>query len=113
MKLLVDKDFESSSLWVPGSGEGWASCDHHTFGLPEELVARLDYLSDWFETYNPGSHDPEPDWAAYGAYLLALAVDLKRHFGDAAQVFVRSDGAVIEVTGEYTHMARARPLTGD
>ena len=104
MKLLVDKDWASSVLWVPGPKIGWASCDHHTLELPPELTQRCDYLSDWFETYDPGSLDSPPDWPAYGAYLLALAIDLKRYFGTSAQIFVRDGEGFSEIKGAFSCM---------
>jgi hypothetical protein len=58
MKLLVDKDFSSDSLWIPtSSGNDWGNGNHHEMNLPLHLVDRLDYLSDWFETYNPGGDE--------------------------------------------------------
>ena len=109
MRLLVDKDWSSSSLWVPGSNGNWASCDHHSFGLPQELTDRCSYLSEWYESYLPGSCTPEPDWMAYCAYKQALAVDLKRHFGESAQVFVRQGEDVVEITGSFSRMTRVAP----
>jgi hypothetical protein len=109
MKILVDKDFGSSSLWVPGKSGDWASCDHHSFDLPQELINRCDYLSEWYETYWPGSDAPEPDWKAYSAYLLGLAIDLKHHYEESAQVFVWRDKEVVEVTGSFSKMLHNVP----
>lgn len=106
MRVLVDKDWDSSALWVPGRQGGWASADHHTFGLPPDLADRCDYLSAWFETYEPGSNSPEPDWGSYNAYLVALAIDLKRHFRDSAQVFSYRGNELAEVTGDFASMAK-------
>jgi len=109
MKILVDKDWGSSSLWIPGKLGGWASCDHHSFDLPTELKDRCDYFSDWYETYEPGSNLPEPDWEAYSAYKLALAIDIKRHFGNGAQVFIWKDNKIVEVVGDFSHMTCSLP----
>jgi len=112
VKLLVDKDWASSSLWVPSRSGGWASCDHHSFDLPPNLLDRCDYLSEWFETYMPGSKNPEPDWIFFEAYKLALAIDLNRHFQSAAQIFVWHEGSVVEITGRYESMADSAPQPG-
>jgi hypothetical protein len=109
MRLLVDKDWGSSSLWVPGRLGGWASCDHHSFHLPQELLDRCEYLSDWYESYSPGSDAPEPDWHSYSAYKLALAIDLKRHFGPTAHVFVWQGKDVVEITGSHSLMTKSAP----
>ena len=46
---------------------------------------------------------------AYCAYKQALAVDLKRHFGESAQVFVRQGEDVVEITGSFSRMTRVAP----
>lgn len=107
MKLLVDKDWGSSSLWVPSSSGGWASCDHHSFDLPQQILDRCDYMSDWFETFSPESDLPEPDWESYSAYILALAIDLKRHYQDAARLYVRKGRGFAEVTGVFSDMVQS------
>jgi len=108
MKLLVDKDFGSESIWVPTeSGTDWGNGDHHGLGLPQDLVDRLDYMSDWFEKFEPFSLTPEIDFRAYEAYKLALAIDLKRYFGDKAQIFTwLNDKYVVEITGDDFKMTR-------
>ena len=106
MKILVDNDWCSSSLWVPSSSGGWASCDHHFFDLPKELLDRCDYLSDWFESYIPESDSPEPDWNAYNSYKFALAIDLKRHYQESAQIFIWHRKKIVEITGFYASMIR-------
>ena len=106
MQLLVDKDWGSSSLWVP-SNAGWASCDHHSFNFPNYLQERCDYLSDWYESYWPGTDQPEPDWESYSAYKLALAIDIKRHYGEAAQIFVWQGDFIVEISGEFSQMTRS------
>lgn len=109
MQLLVDKDWDSSSLWVPAESGGWASCDHHSFDLPQELLDRCDYLSDWYETYWPGSDVPEPDWQSFSAYKLALAIDIKHHYGELAHIFVWQGEKIVEITGSYSQMTRSTP----
>jgi hypothetical protein len=104
MKLLVWKDFDSSPLWTLGPTGTRSSTPPSRFNLPPELRARLNYMSAWYETYEPGSSNPEPDWPAYRAYVTGVAIDLKRHYGDKAQIFIQGDESLLEITGEYPRM---------
>lgn len=106
MRIKVDKDWCSSPLWVPSSSGGWASCDYRGFNLPESLVQRLGYYSDWHDSWLPGDRGPEQDWDALSHYEIALAIDLKRHYGESAQIFVHFDGKLHEVTGSMHEMFR-------
>lgn len=61
-------------------------------------------MSSWYESYEPGTRDLEPDWSAYQAYVTAVAIDLKRYYGATAQIFVQGGESLMEVTGEYHRM---------
>ena len=104
VKLLIDKDWSSTCFWVPGAEGGWVNASPDQMNLTPELFQRCEYLSEWFEIYNPGSSDPEPDWDAYSAYTLALAIDIKKHYGQSAQIFIRNGNEVVEVTGIKSSM---------
>lgn len=109
MQILVGKDWGSSILWVPSESGGWASCDHRLFDLPQHLLDRCEYITAWHDSWWPGVRAPEPDWGSLEAYKLALAIDLKRHYKDSAQVFVSYGGTVAEVSGSYSQMLQRAP----
>lgn len=107
-QFLVWTDFGSSALWVRLPLGAWAAADYPA-DLPCELRDRLSFMAAWFDKARPDGGKPEPDWPAYESYALGLAIDLKRHFGDAAAIFVEVAEKVVEVTGDLCRMTRPAP----
>lgn len=107
-QYLLWTDFGSSALWVRLPRGAWATTDYPNH-LPCELADRLSFMAAWFDEASPDGGKGEPDWSAYEAYALGVAIDLKRHFGDDAAIFVEVCDKVVEVTGDLFRMSRPAP----
>lgn len=111
-EYLVWTDFGSSALWVRLRRGAWATAGYPA-DLPRELVDRLNFMAAWFDRARPDGGKPQPDWSAYEAYALGLAIDLKRHLGEGAAVFAEVNDKVVEVTGDPFRMSQpASPELG-
>ena len=56
--------------------------------------------------YDPATDAPTPDWEAYSAYKKALAIDIKRYYGNDARIFIRNGDEFLEITGIPSAMFR-------
>jgi hypothetical protein len=97
MDVLVDKDWCSTGLWVRGRTSAWANAPYSIFELPNWLLERFEYWSNWFDQCTPEHLNDRPDWKAFCAYELSLAIDLKRVLGDTVHVFLRTEGEISEI----------------
>jgi len=82
--LRVWCDWCSTGIWVidePMQKTAGANADYEDYDLPDWLVARFDYWTDWWNSWEPWqTRDAEEDYLM-DAYVLSLAMDLKRVLG--------------------------------
>lgn len=80
--IVVRKDWGSSALWGRGRFGGLANfTSYDELSLPQWLVDRMNYWSDWFDCRDPEQPDHHMDWEDFHAYGLSIAIDLKRFLG--------------------------------
>ncbi len=84
--IVVSKDWGSSALWGRGKFGGLANfASYDAFSLPQWLIDRMNYWSDWYESRDPDRPD-DVDWENFHAYGLSIAIDLKRFLGSEWEV---------------------------
>ena len=79
--FAIDLDWCSSGLWrYEQSDNRWCVLGYESVDMPEWLVARFDFWTDWYNRKEPRrfemSADESEQFAAYG---FSLAIDLCRH----------------------------------
>jgi len=79
--ICVDLDWGSSGIWIFNKDRNsWANWNYEALALPEWLVFRFRFWTDWYNRKVPEDYrmfDDEEEM--FNAYQLALAIDLRRH----------------------------------
>lgn len=78
--ICVDLDWGSSGIWILNNDrKSWANWRYEALALPDWLVSRFKFWTDWYNRKMPETYrmtDDEDEM--FKAYQLSLATDLRR-----------------------------------
>ncbi len=79
--FAIDLDWCSSGLWIYRQGDKrWGNIDYESVDMPQWLVSRFDFWTDWYNRKDPRNFDMRQDESdEFAAYGFSLAIDLCRH----------------------------------
>ena len=79
--FAIDLDWCSSGLWMYEQGnDHWSMLGYECVDMPEWLVARFDFWTDWYNRKEPRHFEMSQDESEqFDAYGFSLALDLCRH----------------------------------
>ena len=83
--LRIDWDYSSTGIWAikePLQKYAGGNVEYASLNLPNWLVDRFNYWTQWLESSESWNGHEEPDGILISAYKLSLAIDLKRVLGD-------------------------------
>lgn len=103
--LRIDWDWSSTGIWVikePKQEYAGSNLDYDALSLPEWLIERFRYWTDWLEASEPWNGHEKQDAELLAAYQLSLGVDLKRVLGD--DYYVECSGR--EIHDDLLYMKR-------
>jgi len=103
--LRIDWDCSSTGIWVikePRQKSAGANLSYEGLDLPDWLVERFNYWTEWLESSESWNGHEEPDEDLVRAYKLSLAIDLKRVLGD--DYYVECSGR--EIHDDRTYLQR-------
>ena len=78
--ISVDLDWGSTGLWIYESArDGWSNLSYNYLALPDWLVGRFVFWTDWHNRKIPEDYQmPGDEEELFNAYQLSLALDLRR-----------------------------------
>ena len=84
--LAIDLDWGSTGIWIL-RGEHWLNLDYAPLNLPDWLIARFNFWTEWFNRQSPVSFCMQKkEERHFHAYGLSLAIDLRRVLGEEYEV---------------------------
>jgi hypothetical protein len=110
--LRIDVDWGSTGIWQikePKQRCAGGCVVYEELKLPQWLVDRFEYWTNWHDAHEPWKETPGLDSELWRAYAFSLAIDLKRVLGD--DYYVEYGGREIHDDLKYLrqgHRARKR-----